>query len=132
MAARDLPVLLLLVVGLLAIWAEMPSAAEAKGICSLPPYPGPCLALIRRWYFDWKTRRCEEFDYGGCRGNANNFKTRRECQLACGGKMLAAQAQSRMGTAHTRIPRQKGSLWGEQQKGGAPQRQLPAPGGHRD
>ncbi|XP_077192229.1 protease inhibitor 1-like isoform X4 [Paroedura picta] len=85
MAARDLPVLLLLVVGLLAIWAEMPSAAEAKGICSLPPYPGPCLALIRRWYFDWKTRRCEEFDYGGCRGNANNFKTRRECQLACGG-----------------------------------------------
>ncbi|XP_054837320.1 kunitz-type serine protease inhibitor homolog delta-dendrotoxin-like [Eublepharis macularius] len=83
MKATILPLLL---VGLLAIWAGMPDATEAKDICRLPAEVGPCLALIPRWFYNWKAKECQKFDYGGCGGNANNFKTLEECQRACGGR----------------------------------------------
>ncbi|XP_060089490.1 kappaPI-actitoxin-Avd3d-like [Heteronotia binoei] len=83
MAARVLPLLLL--VGLLSIWAGKLSATEAKGICRLPMVRGNCLALIPRWYYNWEARRCQRFEYGGCGGNANNFKTEEDCKKACKG-----------------------------------------------
>ena len=52
-------------------------------ICSLPPDPGPCKALIPRWYHNAATGQCEEFIYGGCEGNANNFETKLACEQAC-------------------------------------------------
>lgn len=55
-------------------------------ICRLPPEVGPCDALLKRWYYNPQTRRCETFNYGGCRGNANNFKTVEECQRRCAGQ----------------------------------------------
>ena len=36
---------------------------------------GPCFALKPRYFFNFETRRCEQFIYGGCRGNENNFAT---------------------------------------------------------
>ncbi|XP_062835346.1 chelonianin [Anolis carolinensis] len=76
---------LLFLVALLAIWAELPSAAaERKDICRLPKVEGNCLALFRRWFFNWATRKCEAFVYGGCHGNKNNFETLEECLRACG------------------------------------------------
>ena len=29
--------------------------------------------------------RCLEFKYGGCRGNANNFEAKKDCEAACKG-----------------------------------------------
>ncbi|MEM7245767.1 MAG: BPTI/Kunitz domain-containing protein [Acidobacteriota bacterium] len=52
-------------------------------VCLLPADPGPCEAAIPRWYFDATTGNCEEFLYGGCEGNGNNFETQRECELHC-------------------------------------------------
>ena len=37
-----------------------------------------------RYFFNFASRRCEEFLYGGCRGNQNNFKTLKSCISSCG------------------------------------------------
>nr|XP_020662688.1 BPTI/Kunitz domain-containing protein-like [Pogona vitticeps] len=54
-----------------------------KDLCRMPPEKGPCHANIQNWYYDWQTRRCKRFTFGGCLGNKNNFKKRKECQLRC-------------------------------------------------
>lgn len=38
---------------------------------------------LPRWTFDSVQQECVEFIYGGCDGNENNFKTRKECQDNC-------------------------------------------------
>ena len=53
--------------------------------CSLSPETGPCYALMPRYFHNSKTKRCEKFNYGGCYGNTNNFKTRESCEAACNG-----------------------------------------------
>ncbi|VDP82363.1 unnamed protein product [Echinostoma caproni] len=49
----------------------------------LRPEPGNCRAAITRYAFNRATNKCEEFIYGGCGGNENNFKTKFDCELAC-------------------------------------------------
>jgi len=44
-------------------------------VCSLPKAVGPCRATFPRWFYNSATQRCESFTYGGCGGNANQFKT---------------------------------------------------------
>ncbi|KAH0619359.1 hypothetical protein JD844_019404, partial [Phrynosoma platyrhinos] len=75
---------LLFLVGLLAILVELPSAAGQTDVCRLPKVVGPCDAVFPRWFYNWETQKCEEFNYGGCGGNKNNFKTLEECAHACG------------------------------------------------
>ena len=56
-------------------------------ICELPKDPGPCQAYTNRWYLDMNTKTCSEFRFGGCQGNPNNFKSKKECEEFCGSKM---------------------------------------------
>ncbi|XP_067327260.1 actinia tenebrosa protease inhibitors-like [Anolis sagrei] len=51
--------------------------------CTLPKITGPCRAAFSRFYFNLKSKKCEEFPYGGCRGNENNFLTQQECFEKC-------------------------------------------------
>ena len=44
---------------------------------------GPCHDIESRWYFDQTAGECQEFSYGGCEGNKNNFKTRESCEEIC-------------------------------------------------
>ena len=44
---------------------------------------GPCEAEFYRWYFNHETGLCEEFVYGGCRGNGNRFLSKAECENTC-------------------------------------------------
>lgn len=53
--------------------------------CTLPAEPGFCDAAFSRYFFNATLGRCEEFTYGGCDGNENNFETHTECFAACGG-----------------------------------------------
>ncbi|NXB84754.1 TFPI2 inhibitor, partial [Vidua chalybeata] len=58
-------------------------SAEKQRACLLPPDEGPCRALVPRWYYDRHTQSCQEFTYGGCYGNANNFLTFDDCEKSC-------------------------------------------------
>ena len=50
-------------------------------LCEQPADSGPCEAAIPRWFFNGG--ECEEFSYGGCQGNGNNFKTLAACEARC-------------------------------------------------
>ena len=52
-------------------------------VCSLPQIVGPCRAAFPRWHFNMTSQRCEQFTYGGCSGNANNFRTLKACNEKC-------------------------------------------------
>lgn len=52
--------------------------------CEYEKDPGPCRGYFPRWYFSQKTQSCEEFTFGGCLGNRNNFQTEEDCKAECG------------------------------------------------
>uniref|UniRef100_A0A3P9K9S3 Tissue factor pathway inhibitor n=1 Tax=Oryzias latipes TaxID=8090 RepID=A0A3P9K9S3_ORYLA len=52
-------------------------------LCAMKADPGPCRAIKDRYFFNVSTARCEEFEYGGCSGNSNNFVTLQECEETC-------------------------------------------------
>ncbi|GFO28193.1 kunitz/bovine pancreatic trypsin inhibitor domain protein [Plakobranchus ocellatus] len=52
--------------------------------CLLPKVVGRCRAAFPRFYYNNRTNSCERFIFGGCRGNANNFKRLTDCQQRCG------------------------------------------------
>ncbi|XP_055373695.1 tissue factor pathway inhibitor 2-like [Condylostylus longicornis] len=56
------------------------SSCADKPACFLQPDTGPCYGAFTRYYFNPCTGQCELFSYGGCGGNANNFKTLEDCQ----------------------------------------------------
>eukprot|EP00775_Hariotina_reticulata_P006777 gene6777-6994_t len=52
--------------------------------CLLPAEVGPCRASIPRWAHSPAAAGCISFIWGGCQGNANNFRSYEECRAACG------------------------------------------------
>lgn len=56
---------------------------DDKDPCQLPEASGPCRGLVSRYLYDPETKECIHFYYGGCYGNANNFKTMKECKAKC-------------------------------------------------
>lgn len=45
--------------------------------------PGPCRGSFLRYAYNTVTGRCEAFNYGGCRGNRNNFIKKSQCMAMC-------------------------------------------------
>lgn len=60
------------------------NANEAQEICILAPETGPCRGSYPRFAYNNQENRCTEFNYGGCRGNRNNFLTNDQCMDTCG------------------------------------------------
>nr|ACH56928.1 single Kunitz protease inhibitor [Simulium vittatum] len=54
-----------------------------ENVCNLPVDEGVCRALFKRFYYEPATDSCKEFYYGGCEGNGNRFKSKKECILKC-------------------------------------------------
>nr|CDS20674.1 amyloid protein 2 like [Echinococcus granulosus] len=44
---------------------------------------GLCRAYIKRWAYNATSGDCERLIYGGCGGNKNQFKTKKECRRTC-------------------------------------------------
>jgi hypothetical protein len=51
--------------------------------CNLSSDSGPCMAYMVRYAYSGSTGDCEEFVFGGCRGNSNNFETMDACRQTC-------------------------------------------------
>lgn len=51
--------------------------------CLLPRDTGPCRGIMPKWHYDWKTKQCQEFTYGGCQGNDNRFESKEACEMKC-------------------------------------------------
>ncbi|RWS02762.1 tissue factor pathway inhibitor 2-like isoform X4 [Dinothrombium tinctorium] len=61
-------------------------SARTEDICSLPKNTGPCRAYFKRFWYNKQTRKCEDFIWGGCGENDNNFETPEECVQTCKAK----------------------------------------------
>jgi len=57
-----------------------------KNVCEQEQWVGHCRAAIPKYFFNSETGSCEEFIYGGCGGNGNNFKTLELCESTCENK----------------------------------------------
>jgi len=42
--------------------------------------------IFFRYYYDSSKETCAPFAYSGCKGNANNFRTREDCRKKCKSK----------------------------------------------
>ncbi|RXM28621.1 Protein AMBP [Acipenser ruthenus] len=51
--------------------------------CKLPQDQGPCFGYETRFFYNATLMTCQEFSYGGCLGNENNFVTEKECLQSC-------------------------------------------------
>ena len=52
-------------------------------VCQLPLVAGNCEAAIPTWGYNSLTKQCEQFNYGGCGGNENQFESREACEDQC-------------------------------------------------
>lgn len=56
-----------------------------RDTCLMPKRKGNCRALLQRWRYNSDSKDCEEFNFGGCDGNANNFMSYKQCMTVCRG-----------------------------------------------
>ncbi|KAJ8300356.1 hypothetical protein KUTeg_021875 [Tegillarca granosa] len=57
---------------------------EDKDVCSRPAKTGRCKAFFQRYFYNVTSKQCEQFIYGGCGSNGNNFVTLEKCREICG------------------------------------------------
>ncbi|KAK3538062.1 hypothetical protein QTP70_027413 [Hemibagrus guttatus] len=51
--------------------------------CLVPKKVGPCRGSFLRWHYNALTEKCENFTFGGCHPNRNNYLSMNECIQAC-------------------------------------------------
>ncbi|XP_070378535.1 BPTI/Kunitz domain-containing protein-like, partial [Dermacentor albipictus] len=57
--------------------------AHNEFTCADPVEKGPCNESHIRYYFNPQRKSCQEFVYGGCHGNVNNYQTLDDCKHFC-------------------------------------------------
>ncbi|KAL5503585.1 hypothetical protein EMCRGX_G010557 [Ephydatia muelleri] len=82
---------------------EISSSVNRPGVCALPSDTGPCRANMKRYFYNVQSGACEQFVYGGCQGNRNNFKTLLQCQLYCNQRVVC-QASPESGFCEAYFP----------------------------
>lgn len=51
--------------------------------CLAPYKVGRCRGSFPRWYYNPEIEQCQQFIFGGCNPNKNNYVRKEECDLAC-------------------------------------------------
>ncbi|XP_043837168.1 eppin-like [Dromiciops gliroides] len=55
----------------------------SEALCKLPMEKGPCGMSLLHWWYNSTSQTCQQFTYGGCFGNNNNFQTQEICWGIC-------------------------------------------------
>ncbi|XP_044234117.1 kunitz-type protease inhibitor 2 isoform X2 [Ursus arctos] len=87
--------LLALLASLLLFRAE--AASGERGVhdfCRVPKIVGRCRASFPRWWYNVTDGSCQQFVYGGCEGNKNNYLTKEECLEKCAGVTVSRRHDS--------------------------------------
>ncbi|XP_074928250.1 chelonianin-like isoform X3 [Chelonoidis abingdonii] len=58
--------------------------SPVNDVCKLPVDSGSCFSYVTRYFYNFVTKKCEAFTYGGCEGNGNRFASIDECLRTCG------------------------------------------------
>jgi hypothetical protein len=74
--------------------------------CEQDKEEGPCKGNYLRWYFDKSSKSCQQFIYGGCKSNNNNFPTEEACKQQC--------TQTGRKKDHCSLPRAQGNCTGRE------------------
>uniref|UniRef100_A0AAV2JII7 BPTI/Kunitz inhibitor domain-containing protein n=1 Tax=Knipowitschia caucasica TaxID=637954 RepID=A0AAV2JII7_KNICA len=61
------------------------SPEQSEHHCMAPKKVGPCRGAFPRWHYNAASEKCEQFTFGGCRENRNNYVNKDECTKACYG-----------------------------------------------
>lgn len=61
------------------------TAEQAERHCLTPKKVGPCRGAFPRWHYNAASNSCEEFTFGGCLENGNNYLSLHDCSDACNG-----------------------------------------------
>ncbi|XP_063803430.1 kunitz-type protease inhibitor 1 [Pseudophryne corroboree] len=56
---------------------------QTEEFCLAPPKVGRCRGSFRRWWYNPDVNDCEEFTYGGCNPNKNNYVRKEDCRQTC-------------------------------------------------
>nr|DBA14141.1 TPA: hypothetical protein GDO54_005153 [Pyxicephalus adspersus] len=56
---------------------------ETEEYCLAPKKVGRCRGSFRRWYYNPDFNDCEEFVFGGCKPNKNNYVRKEDCRQTC-------------------------------------------------
>ncbi|KAH7972737.1 hypothetical protein HPB52_016354 [Rhipicephalus sanguineus] len=67
----------------LALFCAVAAGVDFETYCRPTHDRGPCKAYLIRWWFNVKSGQCEQFIFGGCQGNKNNYMTRSDCETSC-------------------------------------------------
>ncbi|NXB25525.1 SPIT1 inhibitor, partial [Rhagologus leucostigma] len=59
------------------------SLEQTEEHCLTPKKVGWCRGSFPRWFYNPSLQQCEEFIFGGCKPNKNNYLREEECELAC-------------------------------------------------
>ncbi|XP_066464743.1 kunitz-type protease inhibitor 1 [Eleutherodactylus coqui] len=56
---------------------------ETEEYCLAPKKVGRCRGSFLRWHYNPAQNECEEFVYGGCNPNRNNYVKKEDCRQTC-------------------------------------------------
>ncbi|XP_065492154.1 kunitz-type protease inhibitor 1 [Caloenas nicobarica] len=59
------------------------NSEQTEEHCLTPKKVGWCRGSFPRWFYNPSLQKCEEFIFGGCKPNKNNYLREDECTLAC-------------------------------------------------
>ncbi|KAL7380455.1 hypothetical protein ABVT39_018186 [Epinephelus coioides] len=78
---------------------------QSEHHCMAPKKVGPCRGSFPRWHYNAASEECQQFMFGGCRENLNNYLSEDECTKACYGSEKTSKSGRGISVTPSQVPR---------------------------